>query len=184
MVIILDPLWTVLVAWRWGEGYWLCVLPFTPSFLSWGSLMRGMNTIIGIIFTDRWTSLIFLMTSKSRTPLVNSVWVQSVATKSPWSFLLSPVQSILEHAHGPAANQPHWALTQTPEHCAGVLGGSHPCCAQGRPGGLPCVTGKESSSRPWEHKPFHTWPQTGKHGPKGHRAPWMTAWINPPTNSS
>lgn len=80
-VIILDPLG--LRWWLGGgeQGIDSVSYPLLSSSLELPA-MGNKHRIISITIINSWTSFKYLMTSKLRPPLVNSAWVQSLATKT------------------------------------------------------------------------------------------------------
>lgn len=119
-VIILDPL--KLCQWLRGGGGKILILCLTPHLPSSQEFPAEGNKhkIISIIFINSWTNLKQLMTSKSRTPLVNSDWVQAQLqrlTELSYFLQINLILGLWNGPIAPPANQLHAALTQTPEHC-------------------------------------------------------------------
>lgn len=124
-----------------GKILILCLTPHLPSCLEFPA-EGNKHRIISIIFIKSWTNLKYLMTSKFRTPLVNSDWVQAWLqrlTELSYFLQISLILGLWSGPIAPPANQLHSALTQTPEHCLKF----HPHHEQGRQDGLLCIARKE-----------------------------------------
>ena len=144
----------------------------SPPFLSGVQLK---DIIIGIIFINRWASFQVFWLLPNPELFGRQCLGMKLSHRGSLRFprVSNPIYpGPVGWTHSAPGSQPLWASMQTPEHAPG--GRIH---AVSRKGQRACPA--ESSSRRWEHKPFHIWPQIGKGGPKWPTAPWITG-PNPP----